>query len=553
MDGTVIIGTELNTKSFDAQIKQLEKKLEILEKSADESNIPEKFRRSAEETRNLNVEIEKTKNKINDLRKKQSDLLKSDLFKMPGTLLNIGNSVEKITKKVIKWGIAVFSVRSAYMFIRQSVSTLSQYDDQMATNIEYIRWALATTIKPLIEWIIKAVYNILGFIGSIVKSIFNVNIFANASADAFIKAKKSIGDSNKEAKKLQKTLAGFDEINILSKDGTVNQIGMPNIDLGNVFDIGKTNKIKRFWEDIFNFWEHDWEKFFNSFDGNWSSFIYGLGLTLKGLYDIISGIGEVFWGVGEMIVGVFMGDFEIIKEGFGVMIDGIKRILKGVLEGISGLLMTVIGTIKGIFLDLVDWIYKNIIKPIGDFFGGLWNGIKKGVVNAVNAIKDAFKGIADWIYKNTIKPVVDFFTYLADKIIKIFEGIFDGIKKAFNELKNSIERTTHPYTPTLWNTVSGWIKRTFGFAKGGIVVPKLASGGIINQPGRGVPIGSAIGGERGAEGVIPLTDSQQMELLGEAIGKYITINANIVNTMNGRVISRELQRVQNDSNFAYNR
>ena len=37
----------------------------------------------------------------------------------------------------------------------------------------------------------------------------------------------------------------------------------------------------------------------------------------------------------------------------------------------------------------------------------------------------------------------------------------------------------------------------------------------------------AIAGESGREGVIPLTDSQQMALLGEAIGKYININATI--------------------------
>lgn len=53
-------------------------------------------------------------------------------------------------------------------------------------------------------------------------------------------------------------------------------------------------------------------------------------------------------------------------------------------------------------------------------------------------------------------------------------------------------------------------------------------------------------------GVIPLTDSQAMETLGEAIGRYITINANITNTMNGRVISRQLQQIQSEQNFAYN-
>lgn len=65
-------------------------------------------------------------------------------------------------------------------------------------------------------------------------------------------------------------------------------------------------------------------------------------------------------------------------------------------------------------------------------------------------------------------------------------------------------------------------------------------------------LGGAIGGESGAEGVIPLTDSQAMERLGEAIGKYITINANIVNNMNGRTISRQLKKIQTNQNFAYN-
>ncbi len=59
-------------------------------------------------------------------------------------------------------------------------------------------------------------------------------------------------------------------------------------------------------------------------------------------------------------------------------------------------------------------------------------------------------------------------------------------------------------------------------------------------------------GERGAEGVIPLTDSQAMETLGEAIGRYITITANITNTMNGRVISRQIQQIIANQDFAYN-
>ena len=83
-------------------------------------------------------------------------------------------------------------------------------------------------------------------------------------------------------------------------------------------------------------------------------------------------------------------------------------------------------------------------------------------------------------------------------------------------------------------------------------MPRLAKGGIINQPGRGIPVGSAIGGERGQEGVIPLTDSQQMQLLGEAIGKYINLNATIPIYMGNRQIAREIKKINAQNDFAFN-
>jgi hypothetical protein len=143
-----------------------------------------------------------------------------------------------------------------------------------------------------------------------------------------------------------------------------------------------------------------------------------------------------------------------------------------------------------------------------------------------------------------------------------WQNIRDGFRSVWNGVSNDAKASIGNLTTALATDIEFTIKSTIKkskagkYAKGGVVyhsLPKLAPGGIINQPGRGVPLGQAIGGERGAEGVIPLTDSQQMALLGEAIGRYITVNANITNTMNGRIISRELQKVQNDSDFAFNR
>ena len=86
-------------------------------------------------------------------------------------------------------------------------------------------------------------------------------------------------------------------------------------------------------------------------------------------------------------------------------------------------------------------------------------------------------------------------------------------------------------------------------------LPRLAKGGIINMPGKGVPIGGGLarGGEVAPEGVIPLTDSQQMALLGEAIGKYININATVPVYVGNRMIAKELKRINAEDDFAYNR
>ena len=139
---------------------------------------------------------------------------------------------------------------------------------------------------------------------------------------------------------------------------------------------------------------------------------------------------------------------------------------------------------------------------------------------------------------------------VGDAISGAFKAVINGVLKAIENILNFPIKSINKLINVI-NKVPGINLGTLPTFK----LPRLAKGGIINQPGRGVPIGygQAIGGENRAEGVIPLTDSQQMQLLGEAIGRYVTINANITNTMNGRVISRELQKVNNTNDFAFNR
>ena len=164
---------------------------------------------------------------------------------------------------------------------------------------------------------------------------------------------------------------------------------------------------------------------------------------------------------------------------------------------------------------------------------GIFKLIKTGISNIISSILELFKNLGikvGEVVGGGLKSVIN-------GVLKAVETILNTPIKQINKLLDAI------------NDVPGInIKKLPTFN-----LPRLAKGGIVNMPGRGVPVGGAIAGERGREAVLPLTDSQQMALIGEAIGKYITINATITNTMNGRVISKELQRINAEDNFAFNR
>lgn len=488
MDGWLRIGTKVDTKNFDSQIEHVENQIAELEEKLNQIDAGEEFGDIAK----IEVQYEKLKNQLIDLRKKQEDLNKTDLRNLEKTIDNIGDSTSKTIKKVSKWALAVFGVRSAYMFVRQSMSTLTQYNEQLATDVDYISFAISSSLEPLIEKLVQLVFQLLYYVNALAKAWFNVDLFANASADRFASA-------NKNAKELKKTIAGFDEMNVVSSGSTSqNNIVSPSFDLSTFADEQEVEDIKNFWDNIVKFWEEDIVFFIDNADGMWGTFFSGLGLTGKGLYDTLKGVFQLILGLLQIIVGAFTGNFDLIKKSWDNMCSGLKNIFSGLIEIIGGLLTTALGFLKGLFLEIVGALANIFINPFIAKFEKLVNAVISGL------------------------------NWLATKINKL------------------------SFTVPDWVPGIGGEKIGFNFKQiEPVKLPRLKSGGIINQPGRGVPLG--IGGEAGKEGVIPLTDSQAMEELGSAIGRYITINATLINQMNGRTISRELKKVQNESAFATNR
>lgn len=509
----------------------------------------------------------------NNIKEMTSELKEAKGFdSIKNSMDSIGSSVESVTKKVTRWALAIFGIRSAYLFIRQSMSTLSQYDDQLATNVEWIRYLLASALKPVIESIVNLAYKLLVYINYIAQAWFGVNLFANASLKAFQKQQKAVGGTTKKAKELQKTIAGFDEMNVLqdNKD-TGSGGGAGGVDLPNFPKM----------EDVPI---PGWVKWIAE---NKDTLIAALAGIAAGIVAIKLGAeGIMALGIAAIVAGIVMLIQDVIKfindpswQGFidiladiAVVIGGIMLVMGnwwGLLVVIVGLLVKLVidnwESIKGVLGVIGSWINSNVIQPVVNFFTGLWNKLKSGASAAWNGIKSVFSTVASF-FKNTFTNAWNAVKKVFSTGGKVFTGIKDGILSAFKKIVNTLIDGINKVVKIPFDGINNALKSIKNINilgqkpfKGLIStisvpkIPKLAKGGVINNPGKGVYTGSAIAGEAGREFYMPLQDEQMLSLVGEAIGKYITVDLTNITNLDGRQIARKVEQINQNNKFVLNR
>lgn len=595
----------INAK-IDATIEKRKKAYDILTKEAPViDNLRNSLIAQEEKQTSINNKIQEYKQQIQGVKLQQQV---AEVNKMKESFNNVGSSIQNAIAKVGRLALGIFGIRSAYLGVRQAINTLSQYNSTLANQIQAIKLALITAIEPIINFIVGVVSKVVSFIGYILKMLFGIDIFARATAISFGKISAGASGASKSVKEMRKQLAGFDEANVLNKDGSVGALGGIGGGAGGVNDLSDAlKKLKDDSEAVFK----NFKKWFLGSDKQ--DFKGIMQDNFKIIKDFIGNIKKTFKPLGDWIYknawkpikDTFqktMKDLEPyiipIKNEFNKAIGEIKKMWSNLVEK----------SLKPLWNGFVSYMKPNVIEPIKRTFEPLGRDIynflvpyANDIIRLINSTFGVFGvNLKEWEHKTETST---------DNVSSEFEGTLNSMEKNSNKKGKEIEKdinnplgnikdkikevtkqtlsvntnTTRLDTfasklKNIWERLKAIVKGNWEFAirasggggtgssgmgggggyraHGGIYypskLPKLASGGIINQPGRGVPYNGAIIGERGAEAVVPLTDSKQMELLGATIGKYITINANVINTMNGRVISRELKQINNEQDFAFN-
>lgn len=465
--------------------------------------------------------------------------LKKGLKEMTESFKGGTKQVIELARHFAKIAVIVGAIVGVFKLIQGGIKNLLDRNEELSAKIQGIKNAvsnlvqglfnaMANLLEPIITKIVDWVYKLLAYLNVVTKEFFNIDLFAKGT-------NKSLKGSAKSAKEIKKSLAGFDEMNVLSDNsssgggggagGGTSNFKVPEIDTSKFEE--KLETLKDNWHEILEITKEEARDAFLSDKGVW-------GYFKLGLFWIEQGFVKIFDGV----IKIFKGDF---KEGFKETLDGMITLGLGAME-------TIYGAIKGL-KDKAFNLFKSAFDTVVDL---ITSPIKAGIKTAKEAFKNFFKSVKDVIsgigklFTGDLKGAIDKFKSAFSNLCK---GLWSTVKVPLNMIIEGINALIRGLNK-ISIEIPDWVP-TYGGKKFGInikQIPKLAQGGIVSNPGMGVNMGSYIAGERGAEAVLPLTDDTLQRL-----ANMIPITIDLTNTIDGRTLNRRLETIRMNDSFAGNR
>ena len=544
-DGKVVIGTDLDTKSVDAQVTKLEKDLETMVKALEtDMKIPVELRMSEDEKLKLENDIEKTKNRIISLKESMQD---------------VGNEADKTNNKISKgfkkgtttlkrFALSLFSVGSIYATVSKASSAWLSQDTELAQKLQNVWIGLGALISPVIEKISDLMLKALGYLNEFVKALSGGRIDFIAKANA-----KALEKQTKAQKELNRQTYDFDEIR---KQQEQNAGVSSGISSGGISIPELDNRLVKKLQDLAK-WLRENQELVKGL-----AIAFGVAFGAYKIASLLSNIGKLIGvasaGTGLAGLGAILGTLAqigVIAIGVSLLytgltgrniIDDLKEIhsniqsLKNIeqeqreakIKGLEESLQLIEATNKALEkegnsqerINQLEDIKKDNVKNIKKYLED-WQilyGLSEEEIKRINdalkddktTVDDIKKGIYDWT------PGIS----SAKSGLKVF---FDGLKSGWDDFKK------------------GWNNLFSGGSKG---KKAYALGGIVTQPTR------ALIGEAGyPEAVVPMT-GDYLSTLASEIGKYSggSGGGNVNVYLDGRLIQREMAKTTNNRNFNTN-
>ena len=544
-DGKVVIGTDLDTKSIDAQVTKLEKDLETMVKALEtDMKIPVELRMSEDEKLKLENDIEKTKNRIISLKESIQD---------------VGNEADKTTTKISKgfkkgtttlkrFALSLFGIHSMYRLASRASSAWLSQDTELAQKLQNVWIGLGALVSPVIEKISDLMLKALGYLNEFVKALSGGRIDFIAKANA-----KALEKQTKAQKELNRQTYDFDEIR---KQQEQNAGVSSGISSGGISIPELDNRLVKKLQDLAK-WLRENQELVKGL-----AIAFGVAFGAYKIASLLSNIGKLIGvasaGTGLAGLGAILGTLAQI----GVIAIGVSLLYTGL-------------TGRNIIDDLKE-IHNNI-RALKDIEEEQKNAKLKGLEESLNLIEATNKALentniteerANQLLEIKKDNIEDVKKYLEDwqilyglseeEIKRINDALkddkttVDDIKKGINDWSPGISSAKSGLKVFFDGLKSGWddFKKGWNnlFSGGSKGKKAYALGGIVTQPTR------ALIGEAGyPEAVVPMT-GDYLSTLASEIGKYGggSGGGNVNVYLDGRLIQREMAKTRNNKNFNTN-
>ena len=286
-----------------------------------------------------------------------------------------------------------------------------------------------------------------------------------------------LGDANESAKKLSRTIAGFDELNVLNPKEEEKKPDSGNtgsdIGAGNIADFkvdetqteGVKTRLEQFVKDcqeILNKWQSTIPKLEINFDtekaknnlqnigknlldiiAGWGSFIITIGIDIANDLDI----GRL----GNDVLGLVDAFTELVSSITGAVVPALENFynigLSPLVQAIGNVADSMLTWATGILKSWSDWFITNqdniaqlgttlgeIVEPISSIVGKILEVSWDILANALTIINDALQGIATSLLNmkpETLKSIITDLLLIAGGTLtaKAFLDIQDGLMK----------------------------------------------------------------------------------------------------------------------------
>ncbi|MDM0890480.1 hypothetical protein QTI69_05725 [Clostridium perfringens] len=420
---------------------------------------------------------------------------------------------------MFRWGIVfplvMKGINTVASYIGSALMTNAQFANSLAqirTNLMVAFMPIYQAVLPALNALMSALATVTAYIAAFISAIFGktyqASFGAAKSMNASIASMKNmekqgkktsgavdkIGDSaEKTKKKIQRSLAGFDEINKLSipddsdkapkapkgggGGGGIDPIPMvaPDIDLSPTsVAMQKINAMVEKLKDIIS-------KIFQPFKNAWAregaATIASIKYALHGVWDLIKAIGISFlevWtnGTGEEILVVIL---QILQNIFTIVGD--IAITFADAWNAGGIGTAIVQSLANALLNALT-----LIKHMGDSLRQVWGEIGPGLATTFMQILNATSGVlenltqkliyvwdnggshlfqgfirlgakifelAGYIYTNFVAPMVNWFVNMIAPVLAKLADILGMVLDAFSNLINWLMGSGKPVLDTI--------------------------------------------------------------------------------------------------------